>query len=73
MPQALVTQDLPSMTNLDYPMTVGELTKQALLIQKILDEVMVGPTPENPHGVHYGIVPGTKKPTLLQPGAEKIC
>ena len=24
-------------------------------------------------GVDYGIIPGTKKPTLLKPGAEKLC
>lgn len=23
--------------------------------------------------VHYGVIPGTKKPTLYKPGAEKIC
>lgn len=39
-------------------------------IQKIL---MVGPTKDNPEGEDYGIIPGTKKPTLLKPGAEKLC
>lgn len=24
-------------------------------------------------GVDYGVIPGTKKPTLLKPGAEKLC
>ena len=24
-------------------------------------------------GVHYGVIPGTKKPTLLKPGAEVLC
>lgn len=24
-------------------------------------------------GHHYGVIPGTKKPTLLKPGAEKLC
>lgn len=69
----VITQQLPVTQNLDHYMTAGDLTKQALLIQEILEKVMVGPTPDNPQGVHYGIVPGTKKPTLLQPGAEKIC
>ncbi len=73
MTQELTTQDLPTTQNLDQYMTAGELTKQARLIQDILEKVMVGPTADNPQGVHYGIVPGTKKPTLLQPGAEKIC
>lgn len=69
----IAIQELPATQNLDQYMTAGDLTKQALLIHEILDKVMVGPTPENPEGIHYGIVPGTKKPTLLQPGAEKIC
>src|SRR3990170_2247349 len=73
MTTELATHELPATVNLDQPMTAGDLTRQALLIQEILEKVMVGPTPDNPQGVHYGIVPGTKKPTLLQPGAEKIC
>jgi hypothetical protein len=74
MTQELATQDLPVTVNLDRPMTIGELSKQALLIQEILDNVMVGPSPENPVGVHYGVIPGTgNKKTLFQPGAEKIC
>lgn len=73
MEHEVIAHELPATANLNRPMTIGELTKQALLIQEILEKVMVGPTPENPGGVHYGIVPGTKKPTLLQPGAEKIC
>jgi hypothetical protein len=24
-------------------------------------------------GIDYGVIPGTKKPTLLKPGAEKLC
>jgi len=24
-------------------------------------------------GAHYGIIPGTQKPTLLKPGAEVLC
>ena len=73
MTQELAVQDLPIATNLEQHMTAGDLTKQAQLIYEILTKVMIGPTPEHPEGIHYGIVPGTKKPTLLQPGAEKIC
>lgn len=36
------------------------------LIQQAIKEVMV-------QDVHYGIIPGTKKPTLYKAGAEKIC
>jgi len=40
---------------------------QVNLIQKVLKGVM------KPN-IHYGVIPGTgKKPTLLKPGAEKIC
>ncbi len=66
-------QDLPTTTNLDRPMTTRELLQQGQLIHDVLTKVMVGPTPDRPQGIHYGIVPGTEKPTLLQPGAEKIC
>ena len=67
MTQELTTHELPITQNLDHPMSAGELTKQALLIQEILEKVMV-------EDVHYGIIPGTgNKKTLYQPGAEKIC
>ena len=65
--------DLSTTQHLDRPMTAGELTKQALLVQEILDKVMIGPTPENRVGIHYGYIPGTPKPTLYQAGAEKLC
>lgn len=42
-------------------------------VRRIQRELMIGPTPESPEGEDYGVIPGTKKPTLLKPGAEKIC
>jgi hypothetical protein len=42
-------------------------------VRRIQLELLVGPTPESPEGEDYGVIPGTKKPTLLKPGAEKIC
>ena len=67
MTQDLQTTDLPAISNLDRPMSSGDLTRQALLIQEILDKVMVD-------GIHYGIIPGTgQKKTLYQSGAEKLC
>ena len=42
-------------------------------VRRIQLELMVGPTKEDPEGEDYGVIPGTKKPTLLKPGAEKIC
>ena len=53
-------------------LTATDMRKQVNRIQEIMKAVMIGPTKDNPEGVHYGIIPGTKKPTLLKPGAEKI-
>ena len=50
----------------DYAMSVTSLLGQVALIQNVMKEVMQ----EN---VHYGKIPGTDKPTLLKPGAEKLC
>lgn len=50
----------------DYAMNVGSLVKQITLIQDAMQKVMR----ENEH---YGKIPGTPKPTLLKPGAEKLC
>lgn len=59
-------QDLPAVTNVERPMSVNELLKQSLSIHEVLTRVMV-------KDVHYGVIPGTPKPTLYQAGAEKIC
>jgi hypothetical protein len=50
----------------DYAMGVESLVRQVALIQNVMDRVMKD-------GEHYGVIPGTKKPTLLKPGAEKLC
>lgn len=48
------------------PMTAREISAQVEVIQDVMKAVMKP-------GVHYGVIPGTgDKPTLLQPGAEKI-
>ena len=39
---------------------------QVNLIQDVMKTVMIADT-------HYGVIPGTEKPTLLKPGAEKLC
>ena len=66
MTAELEHRDLPVAVNVDRPMTVQEIKAQQLIIQRVLDEVMVD-------GIHYGVIPGTEKPTLYQAGAEKIC
>lgn len=50
----------------DYAMSVQGLTGQVQLIQQVMDKVMKSDE-------HYGTIPGTNKPTLLKPGAEKLC
>jgi hypothetical protein len=45
---------------------VTELKKRAKAIQ----EVMRGLMKEN---VHFGVIPGTPKPSLYKPGAEMLC
>lgn len=50
----------------DYAMNTASLVKQVKLIQDVMAQVMKD-------GEHYGKIPGTNKPTLLKPGAEKLC
>lgn len=46
-------------------MDPGELIQQIKLIQQVMKEVMI-------KDEHYGVIPGTQKPSLLKPGAEKL-
>ncbi len=48
------------------PIPTDQLTAQVRAIQEILRTVMV----ENEH---WGVIPGTGKPTLYKAGAEKLC
>lgn len=54
-------------TNLDLPMelSVQDLLAQVRKIQEVMRTCMR-------EGEHYGVIPGTNKPTLLKPGAEKL-
>ena len=45
--------------------SVEELIAQVKKIQQVQEAVMK-------EGEHYGVIPGTNKPTLLKPGAEKL-
>ena len=47
------------------PLTAVEVKAQVQLIQEVMKAVMV-------KEVHYGVIPGTNKPTLYKPGSEKI-
>jgi hypothetical protein len=47
------------------PLTAMQIKAQVQLIQEVMEAVM-----KKDH--HYGIIPGTPKPTLYKPGAEKL-
>ena len=47
-------------------LTVEQVVAQVQKIQQVMAKAMT-------EGEHYGVIPGTKKPTLLKPGAEKLC
>ena len=65
-PAAAVAEYLP-------PLTASGVQEQVNLIQTVMAQVMEGPTKDNPTGVHYGVVPGTRgKPSLYKAGAEKL-
>lgn len=52
----------------DVPMelSVTDLMAQVRKIQEVMKQAMKD-------GEHFGKIPGTPKPTLLKPGAEKLC
>lgn len=61
-PQALAEVQGTSLEQL----SVQDLLKQIATIQEAQSLAMT-------EGEHYGVIPGTQKPTLLKPGAEKLC
>jgi hypothetical protein len=48
-----------------HELDVSEVIAQVKKIQLVMEQVMK-------EGEHYGVIPGTNKPTLLKPGAEKL-
>ena len=46
-------------------LTVKQFTEREKLLRELKEMLM--------EGVDYGVIPGTEKPTLLLPGAQKIC
>lgn len=46
--------------------SVDQVRNQVIKIQELMKSLLK-------EDQHYGTIPGTKKPTLLKPGAEKIC
>ena len=47
-------------------LSIDSLIAQVAKVQEAMKAVMRS-------GEHYGVIPGTEKPTLLKPGAEKLC
>jgi len=55
------------LTKIEVPTRpASTLVEQVRTIQEVMQSVMKP-------GEHYGVIPGTKKETLLKPGAEKLC
>ena len=52
-------------TRYEAPLTAVQIKAQVQLIQEVMAAVME-------KDVHYGVIPGTQKPTLYKPGSEKI-
>lgn len=48
------------------PLSAGQLTARLAVIQDVMRKVMQ-------NGTDYGVIPGTDKPSLFKPGAEKLC
>ena len=53
-------------TQMAGELTVDQLVGQIEKVQDAMRRAMHD-------GEHYGVIPGTQKPTLLKPGAEKLC
>jgi hypothetical protein len=62
-PKEMIVQDVRPAEIMK--LTAAQVKADVQLIQEVLRSVMV-------EGVHYGTIPGTPKPTLYKPGAEKI-
>jgi hypothetical protein len=54
-----------TIVQMDKPLSATDIRQQVNTIQHVMKEVMLKDT-------HYGVIPGTKTPSLYKPGAEKI-
>lgn len=55
----------PESTAILAELSVEQMAAQVAKIQQLMKAVMK-------EGEHYGVIPGTNKPSLLQPGAQKL-
>jgi|SRR5215471_1289442 len=58
--------ELAVRASLPEELSVDQVIEQVQKVQQLMSAVMK-------EGEHYGVIPGTQKPTLLKPGAEKLC
>src|SRR3990167_8857691 len=68
-PQRVVALDTYSPAELKF--RLGEMKQETAILQEFFAEVMHPSRPGTADG-DYGVIPGTAKPTLLKPGAEKL-
>lgn len=57
---------LAALSDADFDLRLAALSKGVERVGRIQRALMTA-------DVHYGVIPGTKKPTLLKPGAEVLC
>src|SRR6266511_956720 len=62
----IAVRDRPSVPQVRDELSVDDLVAQVQKIQQAMAVAMKD-------GEHFGVIPGTQKPTLLKPGAEKLC
>lgn len=63
--EAIARRAESGMAVMPAEMTIEELVARTRKVQEAMKAVMKD-------GEHYGVIPGTPKPTLLKPGAEKL-
>lgn len=66
---SLVTRPPEAAAALGLPRPIGEVG-ELMRFHDDVTKIVVGALSD---GVDYGTIPGTKTPTLLKPGAEKLC
>lgn len=64
-PNANTAMTIASVVAEGGAMTVAQIKANRQLMREVMKELME-------EGVHYGVIPGTDKPTLLKPGAELL-
>lgn len=62
---ALAVRESPRSLGLHFAIPLDELRLQVAQLEEFKRDIMI-------EGVDYGVIPGTPKPTLLKPGAEKL-